>query len=65
MGTLPLQDAELVVHWRKRAEKLRSLARITTDPRSREELADLASQWDGMAAHAEMLLKRRLGAEPH
>jgi len=54
-------DAEMVALWKKRAEKLRSLARATVDERARLELVELASQWDGLARQSELMLRRKLG----
>lgn len=44
--------------WRKRADRLRALARATGDERQRLELLELAGQWDGMAARAELYARR-------
>ena len=46
--------------WRKRAERLRALARVTRNHQARTELLDLAKQWDGMVAQANLHARRRL-----
>lgn len=40
--------------WRHRAEKLRALARATSEGQARAELLDLALQWDRLAAKVEL-----------
>jgi len=40
--------------WRKRAERLRALAKTTRNERQRDELLELAGQWENMAAQADM-----------
>jgi hypothetical protein len=52
--------AEHVNEWRKRAQRLRALARITHRRQAQAELMDLAKQWEGMAAKAESALRRKL-----
>ncbi len=51
-------NAQNIGAWRKRAEGLRALARATRDERQRAELFELAGQWDGMAAQAELYARR-------
>jgi hypothetical protein len=52
--------AEHADEWRKRAQRLRALARITHRHQAQAELMDLAKQWEGMAAKAESALRRKL-----
>jgi hypothetical protein len=46
--------------WKKRAERLRALAKVTRDERQRAELLDLARQWDGMVAQAALHRRRQM-----
>lgn len=55
-----LEHAENVSQWRKRAERLRALAKITHRRADRDELTELAKQWEGLATQAERRLRQRL-----
>jgi hypothetical protein len=52
--------ADQVDEWRKRAQRLRAVARVTHRPQAQADLVDLAKQWEGMAARAEAALRRKL-----
>jgi len=53
-------SADNIEEWKKRAERLRALAKITHQPAARNELLALAKQWDGMAARVGLYARRRL-----
>lgn len=57
---LELEHADKVPEWRRRAQKLRALAKITHRTTERAELTELAEQWEGLAARAEQRLRQRL-----
>ena len=52
--------ADQVGEWRKRAERLRAVAKATHRPQAQADLLDLAKQWEGMAARVEASLRRKL-----
>lgn len=58
---IDLEHADNINEWRKRAERLRALAKITHRPAERAELTGLAEQWDDLAARAERQLRRQPG----
>lgn len=57
---IDLEHADQAGQWRKRAERLRALAKITHRRAERVELTELAKQWEVLAAQAEQHLRRRL-----
>lgn len=61
---IDLEHVDNVSQWRKRAERLRALARITHHPGERAELTGLADQWEALARQAERQLRRRLSPAP-
>lgn len=60
MRTLTMEMADHVGEWRKRAERLRALAKVTHRRQAHADLIDLARQWEGLAARAEADLRRKL-----
>lgn len=58
---IDFEHAEQAGQWRKRAERLRALAKITHRHEERVELTELARQWEILAAKAEKRLRDRLG----
>jgi len=56
---IDLEHADNINEWRKRAERLRALAKITHRSAERAELTGLADQWDDLAAQAERKLRGR------
>lgn len=57
---IDLEHADQAGQWRKRAERLRALAKITHRRAERVELTELAKQWEVLAAQAEQHLRNRL-----
>jgi hypothetical protein len=57
---IDLEHADNLSHWRKRAARLRALAKITHRRADRDELNELAKQWEGLAAQAERKLRQKL-----
>lgn len=54
---IELEHADNIGQWRKRAERLRALAKITHRPADRAELTELAKQWEVLATAAERKLR--------
>ena len=54
---IDLEHVDNISQWRKRAERLRALAKITHRSAERAELTGLADQWEALAAHAERKLR--------
>ncbi len=52
--------ADQVGEWRKRAQRLRAVAKVTPRRQAQADLLDLAKQWEGMAARVESSLRRKL-----
>lgn len=57
---IDLEHADQAGQWRKRAERLRALAKITHRREERVELIELARQWEILATQAEKQLRDRL-----
>jgi hypothetical protein len=47
------ENADMAPEWRRRAERLRSLAKVTRQPALQADLLAQAQQWDGLARMAE------------
>jgi len=50
-GPLP-RNSLSIDGWRKRASRLRALAKVTRDAKERAELLALAKHWDGIISRA-------------
>jgi hypothetical protein len=54
------ENVDMAPEWRRRAERLRLLAKVTRQPALQADLVAQAQQWDGLARVAEGARRRRL-----